>query len=102
MNTDPTDIREETEQTEAQKASRNLARQNEEEDYRWLMTTARGRRVAWRILELTHPFQSSFTADRSATDFREGERNIGLKLQAHLAKADKQAYATMLQEHMTP
>lgn len=102
MKTDPTDIQDEIDQQEAQQATRQLAKENEEDDYRWFMSTERGRRVAWRILELTHPFTSSFTADRGATDFREGERNIGLKLQAHLAKADKQAYATMLQEHMTP
>lgn len=54
------------------------ARQQFEQDMRWLMGDARGRRVAWWLLTVTHPYQTSFRPSAEMA-FLEGERNIGLR-----------------------
>lgn len=99
---DPTDIAAEQAEADARATERANAQATEVEDYRWLMSTERGRRILWRFYSLTHPFQPSFGGGRENTDFREGERNIGLKLQAALARADVKQFAQMMQEHMIP
>lgn len=103
MSRDPTDIEgEEAAQVAGRKVRENAAA-TAEDDLRWLLSSDRGRRVIWQILELTHLFQPSYApGDTEMTFVREGERNIGLKLQADLARADKPAFAKMLQEHYNP
>lgn len=101
MSRDPTDIAGEEADLAAQDTARRNAALTEEDDYRWLLSTERGRRLAWRILGLTGMNRPSFTGDATTTFFREGERNIGLKLQLGLANADKQAFSTMMLEHFS-
>jgi len=50
-------------------------------DYNKVFSTPEGVRVLNDILEMTHLFKISYSLDGSnQSDFREGERNIGLKL----------------------
>lgn len=67
-------------------------------DFKWLMSDKRGRRIVWRLLEQTGVFRSSFTGN-SETFFREGARNVGLKVLADLHEHAPEAYVLLLEEH---
>lgn len=59
-----------------------------------------GRAFLWRLFEKCHMFQTSFMAESPLTTaFREGERNIGLRLFEQLGQANPTAYTQMLREH---
>ena len=75
----------------------NRERAREVEDLKDVLDTEQGRRVFWRILEKTHPFESSFTGD-NRINFLEGERNIGLWLLNEIMEADTVAYIEMLND----
>jgi len=94
---DPLDTRaHEKAEADRQEKQRITLRQ-ETDDFKWLMADPRGRRIVWGLLELTGVYRSSFTGN-SETFFREGERNIGLKIvhKIHAHCPDK--YATMTKE----
>lgn len=74
------------------------ARRQEVEDLKWLMSDKRGRRVMWRLLETAGVYRSSFTGN-SETFFREGQRNVGLKLLAEIHEHCPDAFVMMLKEH---
>ena len=101
MSHDPTDLAAEQERLTQRATANENAGLTETDDWKWLMSTPRGRRIVWRILSLTGMFRSSFTGN-SQTFFNEGERNVGLKLQASVAKADQAQFAAMYQEHFAP
>jgi hypothetical protein len=95
---DPTDLRgQEASKTENEQA-RKLTVKQEAEDFRWLVSDARGRRFVWRMLEQTGVFRSSFTGN-SETFFREGARNVGLKIMADLHAHSPESYFSMIQEN---
>ena len=66
-------------------------------DLRWIMSDPRGRRFIWRMLGITGIFRSSFTGN-SETFFREGERNVGLKLLTEVTRDANDLYLTAQQE----
>ena len=66
-------------------------------DLRWIMSDPRGRRFIWRLLGITGIFRSSFTGN-SETFFREGERNVGLKLLTDVTRDANDFYLTAQQE----
>lgn len=66
-------------------------------DIAWLLNDVRGRRLYWHWLGNAHIFKTSFTGN-SETFFREGERNIGLKMLDDLNAHCPQAYVLMQQE----
>ena len=68
------------------------------EDLRWLVSGPRGRRIAWRLLEMTGWFRSSFDADPYVTAFREGSRSNGLALLNDLQHVSPDFYATAAKE----
>lgn len=74
-----------------------ITKRQEAEDFKWLMADPRGRRVVWRYLGLAGVFRSSFTGN-SETFFREGERNIGLKLMADIDTHAPTKYEAMVKE----
>jgi hypothetical protein len=96
----PIDIRAQTQRQEAGEQARKLVSMQEADDLKWLMDDPRGRRIVWRMLEQTGVFRSSFTGN-SETYFREGQRNIGLKLLADLHEHTPDAYIAMIQERKT-
>jgi len=74
---DPTDTRaQDKTKAELDEEARRLSRQ-ETDDFKWLMSDKRGRRIVWGLLERTGIYRSSFTGN-SETFFREGARNVGL------------------------
>lgn len=94
---DPTDVQA-SEKAEADRKDKlGLTQRREADDIKWLMSDPRGRRIVWGLLELTGVFRSSFTGN-SETFFREGERNIGLKLFLRLQTHCPEQYIKMTKE----
>ena len=94
---DPTDLAGEEER--ATKAEAEVRGQTilAKADLVWLMGEARGRRFIWRLLDKAGVFRTSFTGN-SATFFNEGQRNIGLWVQAMLIEHCPDKYFAMLNE----
>ena|ERR1700741_4889044 len=65
---------------------------------RGIMSNAEGRRWVYYFLFDCHMFHSSFDIDASITAFREGERNVGLTMQANLMRACPDLYLKMIEE----
>ena len=94
---DPLDLRGQERAKEQSDERTKLALQNEQDDFKWLMSSKRGRRIVWRLLERTGVYRSSFTGN-SETFFREGQRNVGLMLMAQINEFSPDQYALMLKE----
>jgi hypothetical protein len=77
-------------------AEAETARLTEDADLKWLMGDPRGRRIARRLLERSWLWSSTFTGDALGSAFREGERNVGLKLLARLIEAAPEATARII------
>lgn len=97
-NYDPTDLRgQETEQKET--AARNrVARDLEIADVKWLMSTERGRRILWRILDRAGVFRISFHTNAMQMAFNEGNRNLGNWLFNEVMQLCPEKYPVMLEE----
>lgn len=85
-------------QSDAIKQKADNARKTFVEDVRWLMSSPRGRRLVWWLLSKSGVSRTSFNNSGSVMAFNEGQRNIGLMLQAEVLEASPDAYMTMLQE----
>jgi hypothetical protein len=63
-----------------------------------LLSSDEGRLIAWSILDKCHVFSSTYTGN-AASNFLEGERNVGLKvLKEHILPLGPQTLATMMEE----
>ena len=69
----------------------------EKEDWVWVTSTKRGRRIVWRMLEQAGVFQTSFTGN-SETFFKEGKRAFGLLILAAVMAAAPTAFTAIMQE----
>lgn len=78
-------------------ASQRLARQQEVEDFKWLMGNKQGRRIVWRLLEKAGVFRSTFRLNNEMA-FLEGMRNIGLMLVADIHELCPEKYHIMVKE----
>jgi hypothetical protein len=96
-NYDPLDLRGQEEAKEELNERTKLTLQVEQDDFKWLMSSKRGRRIMWRLLEKTGVYRSSFTGN-SETFFREGMRNVGLMLMAQVNEFSPDQYSMMLKE----
>ena len=96
-NFDPLDLRGQEAAKEQSDERKRLAIGQEQDDFKWLMGSKRGRRIVWRLLERTGVFRTSFTGN-SETFFREGQRNVGLMLMAQIHEVCPDQYALMLKE----
>lgn len=86
---------------EALKQKAENARRTFVEDVKWLMSSPRGRRLVWWLLGKSGVNRTSFNNSGSVMAFNEGQRNIGLMLQAEVLDASPDAYMTMLTEQRT-
>lgn len=73
-------------------------RRQEMADLRELLSTPAGRRFFWRYLTYTGVYQISFTGS-SETFFREGRRDVGLKMLADITEADPDGFILLMQEN---
>lgn len=95
---DPLDLREqERARHDAEQLARN-ATEIEQGDVRWLMSSKRGRRIVWRLLDRAGVFRLSFNVDAMVMAFAEGNRNEGLHTLALLHDACPELYPVMLKE----
>jgi hypothetical protein len=95
---DPLDLRGQ-EQARDEAATRDrLAKTNEDEDFKWLMGSKRGRRIVWRLLERTGVFRLSFNTNSMAMAFAEGNRNEGLRVLGQIHTLCPELYSVMMKE----
>ena len=88
---------------ERAQAERNLreriARDNEDSDVKWLMSSKRGRRFVWRLMDQAGTFRSVFNTNAMAMAFAEGNRNTGLRILAMVTSLCPEHYPAMLKEN---
>ncbi len=95
---DPTDLKRQERDAEADEAGARDRRRKELEDLRWLLGHPQGRRIISRMLEEAGVFRSSFNHSGSVMAFSEGKRHIGLFLTAELLEAAPDGYMKVLKE----
>ncbi len=91
----PRDSREDAER------KRFIAQEQQREDMQWLMNDPRGRRLMWSWLSFCGLFRSSMTGN-SQTFFLEGQRNVGLMLQANILQNVPESWVLMHTEATKP
>ena len=95
---DPTDLRSQQEQKQEAEARKLLAREAEKADLKWLMSSKTGRRIMWRLLDLTGPFRISFDPNAMKMAFNEGNRNLGNQLFNEVMTLCPELYPVMVKE----
>ena len=95
---DPVENSQNIELTEAQRVERKkLARNDEESDIIWLMSTKQGRRFISRLLGIAGIYQTTFRMN-SEMAFREGMRNVGLIFVSDIHEFCPEQYIQMMRE----
>ena len=97
MTDDPYNASERTDVREADKAAR-LAQRQDLDITRDIMRTAAGRQWMYRKLALCHVHATTFTGQALHSAFAEGERNIGLMLEAEILLACPDDFILMIKE----
>lgn len=96
---DPTDL-EGIEADEQQRALTDAEKaRQEDEDFRWLANTGKGRRILWRLLEDAGVFRTSFNTNALQMAANEGNRNYGLRVLTKLMTLAPDKFELMLKEH---
>ena len=98
MALDPLDIARQRQDHERRQLRNRQAAEDERADVRWLMGSTQGRRLAWRMLQRSGMFRSSFSNDAMQMAFAEGGRNSGLALLAQILDAAPEQYPVMMDE----
>jgi len=94
---DPTDFGRQSDAAAAREAAGKAETRLLSDDVKWLMSSPRGRRIVWRLLSMAGVFRSSFTGN-SETFFREGRRDIGLRVLEWVSAHAPDRYQEMQQE----
>lgn len=95
---DPTDLRGLQESKQEADAEARVARETEIADLKWLMSSKRGRRIVWRLLEMSGPFRMSFDTNAMRMAFNEGNRNLGNRLFNEVMTLCPEMYPVMVKE----
>lgn len=96
---DPTDIDAQQVAQAQQLEAGRLRRDQECEDFKWLMQDRRGRRVVWRLLDKAGVFRTSFNVPNAMqVSFNEGQRNLGLLLLAEIQELCPDKFHLMTKE----
>lgn len=95
---DPLDIRAQEEAKDQRDARSKLDQQNESEDFKWLMSSKRGRRIVWRQLERAGVFRTPFNTNAMLMAHACGEKNEGLKMLAQVLQLCPERFPEMLSE----
>ena len=97
-NYDPLDLRGQERQKQERETRDRLSRETEEADIKWLMSSKRGRRVIWRLLDQAGVFRLSFNTNAMSMAYAEGNRNYGLRILALIHTLCPELYPTMIKE----
>lgn len=76
-----------------------LTKETEESDVKWLLSSKRGRRIVWRLLDQSGVFRSSFNPTAMVMAFNEGNRNFGNRILALVHTHCSELYPIMLKEN---
>ena len=95
---DPTDVAALDERRIAREKQARIDSIEERGEFVWLMSSKRGRRIVWRLLEKAGVYRSSFSAEPGVMAFQEGQRNIGLMIVAQIHAAAPGSYVRMIEE----
>lgn len=95
---DPTDLRGQQQDKQETQARKRLVREVEIADLKWLMSSKRGRRIMWRLLDLSGPFRLSFDPNAMKMAFNEGNRNLGNQLFNEVMTLCPEMYPVMTKE----
>lgn len=76
-----------------------LDKEAEEADFKWLMSSKRGRRIVWRLMDFAGVFRSSFSPTAMVMAFQEGNRNYGNRILAKIHKICPELYPIMMKEN---
>lgn len=98
MSNDPTDLRGQERARAAAELGEKLARETEQGDIKWLVSSKRGRRIVWRLLDQAGVFRLSFNTNAAQMAFNEGNRNTGNRLLAMVNDVAPEAFTVMLKE----
>lgn len=71
----------------------------EEQDLKWLMSSKRGRRIVWRLLEQAGVFRLSFNTNAMQMAFNEGGRNYGNRTLGQIHVYCSELYSVMVKEN---
>lgn len=78
-----------------------LQQMQAEQDFKWLMGDARGRRLVWAELSAARVFHPVFDQNNSQMAFNEGNRQYGLRLLERIHTLCPHLYPVMVQENTT-
>lgn len=95
----PLDIHEQEEEQRDKAVKSKLAQETEEADFKWLMSSKRGRRIIWRLLDQSGVFRSSFNPTAMVMAFNEGNRNYGNRTLAMVHQHCPELYPQMMKEN---
>lgn len=98
MNLDSSDFDDVSEAERLQKEVRAEAARQEADDFKWLMSDARGRRIVYRLLAQSGVFRNPFTGNDSETNFRSGMMSIGQAIWADVQEHCPEKYDIMIVE----
>ena len=97
---DPTDLSEERDREALAAAEKREADKLEAEDWQWLMSSARGRRIMSALRLECGVNASSFTGN-SQTFYLEGRRSMGLHLDSQMYRHAPEGFVQLLKETYT-
>lgn len=98
-NYDPLDLRGQERIESDKKLREKILRENEEVDLKWLMSSKRGRRMIWRLLDQAGVFRLSFNTNAMAMAFAEGNRNFGNRTLSLIHSHCPELYPQMVKEN---
>jgi hypothetical protein len=96
---DPTDLKRQERDAEADEAVARDRRRKELDDLRWWLGHPQGRRIAMRLLDEAGVYRSSFNHSGSVMAFNEGKRHMGLFLTAEFLEASPDGFMKVLKEY---
>lgn len=97
MSYDPTDIIEQQRLREAQESALRVLREQEANDFRWLMQHKQGRRILRRLFQVCEMGKDCFTGN-STTFYKEGKQAVGQHFENQAKQYALDHYCTMLKE----
>lgn len=97
---DPTDlVGQERDRADREKREL-LEKRQEDDDVRWLMSSKRGRRMVWRLMEMAGVFRSGFSTKGRGLEmaFLAGNRNYGSQILGMVLDVCPELFPVMLKE----
>lgn len=97
-NYDPTDLRGQQAEKREADARKKALHESDQADVKWLMSSPRGRRFLWRLLDISGPFRISFDTNAMKMAFAEGNRNLGNQIFNEIMTVCPELYPVMVKE----